>query len=104
MPWYSSYRKNKVTLLAIRIMTNERKNINVTINKHVRIYIINLLMICKLSIIGPSPIGCNKAAVNLYISAITAIFSAGNNAVNKMMMTPTIPTAFFNKSEADKTV
>ncbi len=52
-------------------------------------------MVCKLVITGPSPIGCSNAAAILYISAIAKIFKAGNKVINKIMTTPTIPTAFF---------
>src|SRR5699024_5121895 len=78
----------------------DKKNISVTANKHAKIYTIYLLIVFKLVITGPSPIGCSTAAAILYVNAIAKIFSAGNKARKTMIITPTIPIAFFNNKEA----
>src|SRR5699024_7407311 len=69
-----------------------------------KIYIIYLLIIFKQVVVELLPNGCNKAAANLYIIAITVIFTNGNTAILIMMIKPNIPIAFFNNRAADNTV
>src|SRR5690625_7688791 len=92
----SPYLISNGILLAIVIMTIDKKNIKVTVIKQAKTYIIYLLIVFKLTIIGLFPIGCNRAAANLYISEIAKIFKAGKAAIRTIIDKPTIPMAFFN--------
>ena len=86
------------------IITMDKKNMNVTVIKQAKTYKIYLLIVFKLLIIGLFPSGCKSAAASLYIKEMARIFKAGNTAIIIMIVTPTIPIAFFNNSAADNTV
>src|SRR5699024_9380652 len=100
----STYLNKKGILLATIINTIAKKNINVTTIKQAKIYIIYLLIIFKQVVVELLPNGCNKDAANLYIIAITVIFTNGNTAILIMMIKPNIQIALFNNRAADNTV